>query len=135
MATSLVSVMAGVAFMLIHSGLLAESDVRNSTAAVTASARLARSIRGEVARADSVAHVSPDSLAVVRPDGAQVAYATRTVGVDVEVRRWLDTGSGWEMQPMRVFAVLSGDELEGLFEMAYHTKHVGTIFDRVFKHS
>lgn len=34
-----------------------------------------------------------------------------------------------------VTAVLSGDELEGLFDMAYHTKHVGTIFGRVFGES
>ena len=31
-----------------------------------------------------------------------------------------------------VTAALSGAELEGLFDTAYHTKHVGTIFARVF---
>ena len=34
-----------------------------------------------------------------------------------------------------VTAVLSAEALEALFEMAYHTKHVGTIFERVFKGS
>jgi len=34
-----------------------------------------------------------------------------------------------------VTAVLSGEELEGLFDLAYHTKHVGTIFARVFGQS
>jgi adenylosuccinate lyase len=32
-----------------------------------------------------------------------------------------------------VTAALSADELEALFDMAYHTRHVGTIFERVFK--
>ena len=34
-----------------------------------------------------------------------------------------------------ISAVLPADELEALFDMAYHTKHVGTIFERVFKGS
>ncbi|MEE9195598.1 MAG: adenylosuccinate lyase, partial [Alphaproteobacteria bacterium] len=47
---------------------------------------------------------------------------------------WRDGGQlldGLKADP-EVTAVLSGDELEALFEMAYHTKHVGTIFERVF---
>ena len=47
---------------------------------------------------------------------------------------WRDGGQlldGLKADP-EVTAVLSGDELEALFEMAYHTKHDGTIFERVF---
>jgi adenylosuccinate lyase len=32
----------------------------------------------------------------------------------------------------RVAAAISGSELEALFDLGYHTKHVGTIFARVF---
>jgi len=105
-AMALAAIVAGIAYVLLDSGLAMHdrsSDVGLSTVGM---ARAMTMMRADLASSASITHAGTDSLVVAMPNGDDVEWAARTTSDGLEVFRSVDEGSGFSEQPKQAVAHL-----------------------------
>lgn len=105
-AMALAAIVAGIAYVLLDSGLSMHdrgTDVGLSTVGM---ARAMTMMRADLASASSVTYAGSDSLVVAMPNGDDVEWVARTTSGGLEVFRSVDEGSGFSEKPKQAVARL-----------------------------